>query len=131
MKIYWRVRTWSFSASGVLLNANDEEVPFSTSIGNIQSASEGDEGPIANTAEDQLVCGSGFFLNEDVEGNTWVRMGITNPVKRSVIYTAKLVGELMILMRVFSMSLGLYLLPHKHHPLFLFLEVHFLLELLT
>jgi hypothetical protein len=81
MKIYWRVRTWTFSASGTRLNANDQEVPFSTSLGNIQSGFEGDEGLVAHTTEEQLVCGSGFFLNQE-EDFTYARIGITNPVKK-------------------------------------------------
>jgi len=82
MKIYWRVRTWTFSANGMQLDANDEEVPFSTSLGNIRSGFEGDEGLVANTTEEQLVCGSGFFLNEDTGNNTTAAFGITNPVKK-------------------------------------------------
>jgi hypothetical protein len=82
MKIYWRVRTWTFSASGMRNNANDDVVPFSTSLGNIRSGFEGDEGPVANTTEEQLVCENGFFLNDGEFDSTFAAMEITNPVKK-------------------------------------------------
>jgi len=67
MQTYWRVRTWTFSASGTLRIYNfpqegqNTDLPISTSLSGIQS------GSIFNdlyTSEDQLVCGGGFYKND-------------------------------------------------------------------
>ena len=64
MKLYWRVRSWSFSASGVK-EEDGELFPFSTNIDNMISRvySVPDDALIPTTTEEQLVCGDTSFQN--------------------------------------------------------------------
>jgi hypothetical protein len=66
MKLYWRVRSWSFSASGVG-EEDGEEFSFSTNINNMISRfySEPDDEFIPTPREEQLVCGFTLFQNPD------------------------------------------------------------------
>ena len=67
MQTYWRVRTWTFSASGTVRiydypEAGDiTDLPISTSLSGIQSGSIFDD---PYTSEDQLVCEGGFYKND-------------------------------------------------------------------
>ena len=64
MKLYWRVRSWSFSASGVK-EEDGEFFPFSTNINNMISRVyyEPDDEFVPTTTEEQLVCGEPLFNN--------------------------------------------------------------------
>ena len=64
MKLYWRVRSWSFSASGVK-EEDGELFPFSTNIDNMISRvySEPDDERIPTLREEQLVCGDANYPN--------------------------------------------------------------------
>jgi hypothetical protein len=64
MKLYWRVRSWSFSASGTLEEEGDL-FSFSFNIDNIKSyfySIEADE-RIPTPREEQLVCGDASYPN--------------------------------------------------------------------
>jgi len=66
MKAYWRVRTWTFSASGIF-EATDEPsylAPFSSEITNITSRDIETGEP--QTLEEGLVCDN-FFVNNNTE----------------------------------------------------------------
>ena len=67
MQTYWRVRTWTFSASGTKRIYNFPEVgditdvAIETSLSGIQSGTAFNE---FYTSEDQLVCDGGFYKND-------------------------------------------------------------------
>jgi hypothetical protein len=57
MNTYWRVRTWTFSASGIL-GEDDYNFPFSSTIPNMTSRDI--ETGLPHTLEEGLVCGNFF-----------------------------------------------------------------------
>jgi len=63
MATYWRVRTWTFSASGIATNNDDplDTIPFSSTITDITSHSE--ETGLPQTLEEGLVCGNYFSFS--------------------------------------------------------------------
>jgi hypothetical protein len=84
MKTYWRVRSWSFSASGTV-ESDSGPSPFSTSLDNIQSGSFWDD---IYATEDQLVCGGGFYLNEPNNSEQWVEMEFGTVKRVGNLYNA-------------------------------------------
>ena len=90
MKTYWRVRSWSFSASGT---ASDgiADFPYSVSFGGIQSGSGDIFLNELYTQEEQLTCGGGFYFGaegDDLIAN--IRFGAVKKVGN--LYNAGLSG---------------------------------------
>jgi hypothetical protein len=89
MDIYWRVKTWSVSASGTYLTG-DEPQPWSYSVSDIRSYSfERDE---FNYLEEDLVCverfGNGFLGGQDLDPyeNGFVDLGVNSFTKSGSLY---------------------------------------------
>jgi hypothetical protein len=97
MKLYWRVRSWSFSASG--FGEDDGEVfPFSTNIDNIKSYfySVPDDENIPTPREEQLVCGGisyPFFTNiDDPDLENTIEVGLQGVFKVGDLYNPSFEG---------------------------------------
>jgi hypothetical protein len=91
MQTYWRVRTWTFSVSGLEAEAGDPEefFPFSVTIDNITSGNSEDESNY--NSEKQLVCSNGFFFNT-VDDDIFAVIGFGNPEKSNDLYTSGING---------------------------------------
>jgi hypothetical protein len=91
METYWRVRTWTFEASGLVGEAGDPGpiFPFSTTIENITSGNE--EEQVDYTSEEQLVCFNSFRY-EDSESRSVILFD--NPEKSDDLYTSGIYGLL-------------------------------------
>jgi len=93
MQTYWRVRTWTFSVSGLRGESGDPGpiYPFSDTISNLSS---GDfEGNEYYTSEEQLVCSNSFFFNS-TQGEVGAFIAFGNPEKSGDLYTSGIYGYL-------------------------------------
>jgi hypothetical protein len=84
MKMYWRVRTWEFEASGMLQDEAGDfpPYPFSITVENITSI---DVDEIPQTLEESLVCGN-YFLGSGAD----IFFGL--PEKSGNLYNSGLLG---------------------------------------
>jgi len=97
METYWRVRTWTFSASGTIRiydfpEAGDiTELPIDTSISGIQSGSIFDD---LYTSEDQLVCGGGFYKNDPETSEKFATIDFEVATKVDNLYDSGMQGAI-------------------------------------
>lgn len=97
MKLYWRVRSWSFSASGVK-EEDGELFPFSTNIDNMISRvySEPDDERIPTLREEQLVCGDISYPNfqniDDPDLENTIEVGLQGVFKVGNLYNPSFEG---------------------------------------
>jgi len=72
MQTYWRVRTWTFSASGIGTNNDDpsDTFPFSSAYTDITSRDFETEEP--QTLEEGLVCGNYFATEYILRDNAFI-----------------------------------------------------------
>ena len=94
MQTYWRVRTWTFTVSGLegeAVGGDPPTSPFSETISNLSS---GDfELEEYYTSEEQLVCSNSFFFNSTEEDiGAFIAFG--NPEKSGDLYTSGIYGYL-------------------------------------
>ena len=92
METYWRVRTWTFTVSGLegeAVGGDPPTDPFSETISNITSGNF-DEG-INYTSEEQLVCSNSFFFNT-LDDDIFAIIEFGNPEKSNDLYTSGISG---------------------------------------
>jgi hypothetical protein len=91
METYWRVRTWTFSVSGLEGVGGDDPPtgPFSETISNITSGNF--EGEINYDSEEQLVCNNEFFFGT-VDDDIFALIGFGNPERSGDLYTSGISG---------------------------------------
>jgi hypothetical protein len=95
MQTYWRVRTWTFSASGTVRiydypEAGDiTDLPIDTSLSGIQSGSIFDD---PYTSEDQLVCGGGFYKNDPETSDKFATIEFGGATKVDNLYDSGMEG---------------------------------------
>jgi hypothetical protein len=98
MKLYWRVRSWSFSASGILEEEGDL-FSFSLNFNNIESYFyyEPDDEFIPTPREEQLVCGgeSYPFFSEinNLTSPSLIEVGRRGVFKVGDLYNPSFEGE--------------------------------------
>jgi len=102
MEMYWRVRTWRFTANGVERvyqdpdDGEDYDVPFSTTIEGVTST-DGDGNTI--TKQEKLVCPAGFYVQyeDGHRGGKEVEIGFNSgtvrpPKKVDDLYDSSIYG---------------------------------------
>ena len=90
MQTYWRVRTWTFSASGTIEEEEGGNFPFSTTITDITSRDV--ETAFPQTLEEGLVCGNLF---EGIISNAYCRIEFYQAETSGDLYNSGLVGEVV------------------------------------
>jgi len=90
MQTYWRVRTWTFSASGTIELEEGGNLPFSTTITDITSRVVQTGFP--QTLEEGLVCGNLFSNAED----DYVLIEFGQAQTSDGLYNSGLIGESVI-----------------------------------
>jgi hypothetical protein len=93
MEMYWLVKTWTFSVSGLEGEGGEpgeiDFYPFSSTISDITSGNE-DEGTNYTSAE-QLVCGNTPWVRR-LDGEIYGFLTFDNPKKSGNLYTSGIVG---------------------------------------
>jgi len=93
MQTYWRVRTWTFSASGIATNNDDPSdfFPISSTITDITSRDSQTDVP--QTLEEGLVCGNYFEFFSASRYNAFI--GFYGTKTNGGLYNSGLVGEVL------------------------------------
>jgi len=94
MQTYWRVRTWTFTASGIATNTYDssDSFPFSSTITGITSHDSQTDVP--QTLEEGLVCGNYFQnLNPNPNDDFYSFIGFGQPETGGGLYSSGFQGE--------------------------------------
>ena len=89
MQTYWRVRAWTFTASGEI-EFEDGSLPFSTTITDITSRDVQTAEP--QTLEEGLVCSNLF---ENIISNAYCLIEFYQAETSGVLYNSGLVGEVV------------------------------------
>ena len=89
MQTYWRVRTWTFTASGEI-EFEDGSLPFSTTITDITSRDV--ETALPHTLEEGLVCSNLF---ENIIFNVYCLIEFYQAETGGGLYSSGLVGEVV------------------------------------
>ena len=92
MQTYWRVRTWTFTASGIATNIDDpsDTYPFSSEITDITSRDTETGEP--QTLEEGLVCGNLF---ENIILDAYCSIGFFQAETSGGLYNSGLFGEVV------------------------------------
>ena len=90
MQTYWRVRTWTFTASGIATNIDDpsDTFPVSSTITDITSHDAETELP--QTLEEGLVCGNYFYFFGEIRYEAFI--GFNQPKTGGGLYDSGLDG---------------------------------------
>jgi len=93
MQTYWRVRTWTFSASGIATNNDDPSdfFPISSTITDITSHDE--QTGLPQTLEEGLVCGNYFEFFGASRYEAFI--GFYGTKTNGGLYNSGLVGEVL------------------------------------
>lgn len=114
MKTYWRVKTWTFTANGVIRvygypNVGENtDFPIETSIAGIQSGYYWDQ---LYTSEEQLICGGGgFYLNDPENSDQYALLEfLESPKKIGNLYYSGMSGYIY---DIFSMEYSFGVTPN-------------------
>ena len=92
MQTYWRVRTWTFTASGIATNTDDpsDTIPFSSEITDITSRDFETSEP--QTLEEGLVCGNLF---ENIILDAYCLIEFYQAETSGGLYNSGLIGEVV------------------------------------